>query len=75
MERSDKEIIEYLRMALEEIANATWAEFQLETDPAFGFRPKRDACPLCRRASTAEYLKKQWALIQAISARALRDTE
>jgi hypothetical protein len=72
---SAEEKITFLRNSMESIREATFAEFQLETDPNFGFRSKRDACPLCRRASTAEHLKSSWALIQSEAARALRETE
>lgn len=70
-----EEKVVILSAALEGIREATFAEFQLETDPRFGFRAKRDACPLCRRASTAAHLMSSWALIQAEAARALRDTQ
>jgi hypothetical protein len=61
-----------LTAALETIREATFAEFQLESDPRFGFRARRDACPLCRRASTAQHLAQKWALIQSAAADALR---
>lgn len=70
-----EEKVAVLTAALEAIREATFAEFQDEMDPKFGFRAKRDACPLCRRASTAAHLKGMWALIQAEAARALRDTQ
>lgn len=63
-----------LTEALEAIREATFAEFQLETDPRYGFRPKRDACPLCRRASTAQHLMDKWAFIQAEAVKALKGT-
>lgn len=68
------EKIVVLTEALERVREATYAEFQDETDPRIGFREKRDACPRCRRASTARHLRDKWALIQAESARALRVT-
>jgi hypothetical protein len=72
---TSEEKVAVLTAALETIREATFAEFQLETDPKFGFRASRDACPLCRRASTAANLKSSWALIQVEAARALRDTQ
>ena len=69
---SAEQKVTVLSAALETIREATFAEFQLETDPRIGFRAKRDACPLCRRASTASHLMDKWALIQSESARALR---
>ena len=69
-----EEKVAVLSGALETIRVATYAEFQVEMDPRFGFRPKRDVCPVCRRASTAEHLRDKWALIQAEAARALRET-
>jgi hypothetical protein len=73
MSADEKVVI--LTDALAAIREATYAEFQVETDPRYGFRPKRDACPLCRRASTAQHLRQKWAGIQSEAARALRDTE
>lgn len=70
-----EEKITVLTSALETIRTATYAEFQDEADRQHGFRPKRDVCPLCRRASTAEHLRENWARIQAEAARALRETE
>lgn len=71
---SAEEKVAVLTEALDKIREATYAEFQLEMDPRIGFRPKRDACPLCRRASTAQHLMSKWALIQAEAASALRET-
>lgn len=71
---SAEEKVAVLSEALETIREATYAEFQTEYDPDIGFRPKRDVCPLCRRASTAQHLRDKWALIQAEAARALRET-
>ena len=70
---SAEQKVEVLTQAMEKIREATFAEFQLEMDPRHGFRPKRDACPLCRRASTAEHLRSKWALIQAEAAASLRE--
>lgn len=69
---SAEQKVEVLTEAIEKIREATFAEFQLEMDPRVGFRPERDACPLCRRASTARHLRSRWALIQAEAAAALR---
>lgn len=69
---SAEQKVEVLTEAMEKIREATYAEFQLEMDPRVGFRAKRDACPLCRRASTAQHLMSKWALIQAEAAAALR---
>lgn len=66
------EKVAILTEALEVIREATFAEFQDEMDPRIGFRPKRAACPVCRRASTAKHLKDKWGLIQSEAARALR---
>lgn len=71
---SAEEKVAILTGALETIKEATYAEFQVEMDPRYGFRPKRDVCPVCRRASTALHLKNKWALIQSEAARALRTT-
>ena len=69
---SAEQKVAVLSEALETIREATFAEFQTEMDPAYGFRPKRDVCPLCRRASTVPHLHKKWAEIQAVAADALR---
>lgn len=71
---SAEEKIAVLTSALEVIREATFAEFQLEVDSRYGFRPKREACPLCRRASTAKHLADKWAFIQAEAVKAIRET-
>lgn len=73
---SDKEKVAVLVEAMEEIREATFAEFQLHWDPSQGpFNRKIHICPLCLRASTAEHLKSKWVLIQAAAARSLRTVE
>lgn len=69
------ETIKVLREALDQIREATFAEFQQEMDPRKGFNVLTDACPTCRRASTISHLKDRWALIQAIASETLRETE
>lgn len=73
---SDEEKVAVLTRAVEEIREATFAEFQLHWDPSQGpFNRKVHICPLCLRASTAEHLKSKWALIHSVAARVLRDIE
>lgn len=73
---SDKEKVEVLVGALEEIREATFAEFQLHWDPSQGkFNRRVHICPQCLRASTATHLKSKWALIQATAAASLRAVE
>jgi hypothetical protein len=73
---SDKEKVAVLAGALEEIREATFAEFQLHWEPSQGpFNRKVHICPLCLRASTATHLKSKWAFIQATAARSLRAIE
>ena len=73
---SDKEKVAVLAEALEEIREATIAEFQLHWDPSQGpFNRKVHICPMCLRASTATHLKSKWALIQSTAAASLRAIE
>lgn len=73
---SDKEKVAVLAGALEEIREATFAQFQVEWDPDKGpFDKNVHVCPLCRRASTTRHLRDKWALIQATAARSLRAIE
>lgn len=73
---SDKEKVAVLTVALEEIREATYAQFQVEWDPDKGpFDKKVHVCPMCRRASTAAHLRSKWALIQSIAAEKLRLVE
>ena len=72
---SAEEKVTVLTEAIEKIREATFAQYQDEMDPRKGFRPERDACPLCRRSSTAAHLRKNWAFIQAEAVRVLRETE
>jgi len=73
---SDKEKVAVLTEALEEIREATFAEFQLHWEPGLGpFNRKVHICPMCLRASTATHLKSKWALIQATAAASLRAVE
>lgn len=73
---SAEEKVAVLTGALEEIREATFAQFQLEWDPDKGpFNKNVHVCPLCRRASTAAHLRSKWALIQSIAAEKLRLVE
>jgi hypothetical protein len=72
---SAEEKVAVLTRAVEEIREATYAEFQEQMDPQKGFNRKTDICPVCLRASTAAHLKSKWALIQSVAARVLRDIE
>jgi len=73
---SDKEKVAVLAEALDEIREATIAEFQLHWDPSQGpFNRKVHICPMCLRASTATHLKSKWALIQSTAAAGLRAIE
>jgi uncharacterized MAPEG superfamily protein len=73
---SAEEKVAVLTQALEEICEATYAQFQIEWDPDKGpFDKNVHVCPMCRRASTAKHLKSKWALIHSVAAQVLRDIE